>query len=65
MGGERLDTRNPTSKLMLTILVGVATDCESHPPTQSYGGVVNPPSSCQPTYPRAGLVGFASPNGLA
>ena len=32
MGGERLDTRNPTSKLMLTILVGVATDCESHPP---------------------------------
>jgi DNA invertase Pin-like site-specific DNA recombinase len=25
MGGERLDTRNPTSKLMLTILGGVAT----------------------------------------
>ncbi len=25
MGGERLDTRNPTSKLMLTILAGVAT----------------------------------------
>jgi hypothetical protein len=25
MGGERLDTRNPTSKLMLTILVGVAS----------------------------------------
>src|ERR1700676_3574111 len=25
MGGERLDTRNPTSKLMLTILSGVAT----------------------------------------
>jgi DNA invertase Pin-like site-specific DNA recombinase len=25
MGGERLDTRIPTSKLMLTILVGVAT----------------------------------------
>ena len=25
MGGERLDTRNPTSKLMLTILTGVAT----------------------------------------
>ena len=24
MGGERLDTRNPTSKLMLTILAGVA-----------------------------------------
>ena len=24
-GGERLDTRNPTSKLMLTILAGVAT----------------------------------------
>jgi DNA invertase Pin-like site-specific DNA recombinase len=24
MGGERLDTRNPTSKLMLTILGGVA-----------------------------------------
>ena len=25
MGGERLDTRNPASKLMLTILGGVAT----------------------------------------
>jgi DNA invertase Pin-like site-specific DNA recombinase len=25
MGGERLDTRNPPSKLMLTILAGVAT----------------------------------------
>jgi DNA invertase Pin-like site-specific DNA recombinase len=25
MGGERLDTRNPTAKLMLTILAGVAT----------------------------------------
>lgn len=25
MGGERLDTRNPTSKLMLAILAGVAT----------------------------------------
>ena len=25
MGGERLDTRNPTSQLMLTILAGVAT----------------------------------------
>ena len=25
MGGERLDTRNPASKLMLTILAGVAT----------------------------------------
>jgi DNA invertase Pin-like site-specific DNA recombinase len=25
MGGEKLDTRNPTSKLMLTILAGVAT----------------------------------------
>lgn len=25
MGGESLDTRNPTSKLMLTILAGVAT----------------------------------------
>jgi DNA invertase Pin-like site-specific DNA recombinase len=25
MGGERLDTRNPTSKLTLTILAGVAT----------------------------------------
>jgi DNA invertase Pin-like site-specific DNA recombinase len=25
MGGERLDTRNPTSKLMLTILAGIAT----------------------------------------
>lgn len=25
MGGERLDSRNPTSKLMLTILAGVAT----------------------------------------
>jgi len=25
LGGERLDTRNPTSKLMLTILAGVAT----------------------------------------
>jgi len=25
MGGERLDTRNPTSNLMLTILAGVAT----------------------------------------
>jgi DNA invertase Pin-like site-specific DNA recombinase len=25
MGGERLDTRNPTSKLMLTILAGVGT----------------------------------------
>jgi DNA invertase Pin-like site-specific DNA recombinase len=25
MGGERLDTRNPTSTLMLTILAGVAT----------------------------------------
>jgi DNA invertase Pin-like site-specific DNA recombinase len=25
MGGERLDTRNPTSKLMLTLLAGVAT----------------------------------------
>jgi DNA invertase Pin-like site-specific DNA recombinase len=25
MGGERPDTRNPTSKLMLTILAGVAT----------------------------------------
>ena len=25
MGGERLDTRNPTSMLMLTILAGVAT----------------------------------------
>jgi DNA invertase Pin-like site-specific DNA recombinase len=25
MGGERLDTRNPISKLMLTILAGVAT----------------------------------------
>lgn len=25
MGGERLDTRNPTSKLILTILAGVAT----------------------------------------
>lgn len=25
IGGERLDTRNPTSKLMLTILAGVAT----------------------------------------
>ena len=24
MGGEKLDTRNPTSKLMLTILAGVA-----------------------------------------
>ena len=24
MGGERFDTRNPTSKLMLTILIGVA-----------------------------------------
>jgi DNA invertase Pin-like site-specific DNA recombinase len=25
MGGEKLDTRNPTSKLMMTILAGVAT----------------------------------------
>ncbi len=25
MGGERLDTRNPTSKLILTVLAGVAT----------------------------------------
>jgi DNA invertase Pin-like site-specific DNA recombinase len=25
IGGDRLDTRNPTSKLMLTILAGVAT----------------------------------------
>ncbi len=25
MGGKKLDTRNPTSKLMLTILAGVAT----------------------------------------
>jgi DNA invertase Pin-like site-specific DNA recombinase len=25
MGGERLDTRNPTAKLMLTILAGLAT----------------------------------------
>ena len=25
IGGERLDTRNPTSKLMLTVLAGVAT----------------------------------------
>jgi DNA invertase Pin-like site-specific DNA recombinase len=25
MGGKRLDNRNPTSKLMLTILAGVAT----------------------------------------
>jgi DNA invertase Pin-like site-specific DNA recombinase len=25
MGGERLDTRNPTAKLMLTVLAGVAT----------------------------------------
>src|SRR6185503_19116940 len=25
LGGERLDTRNPTSKLMLTVLAGVAT----------------------------------------
>ena len=25
IGGERLDTRNPTSKFMLTILAGVAT----------------------------------------
>jgi len=25
MGGQPLDTRNPTSKLMLTILAGVAT----------------------------------------
>ncbi len=25
MGGEKLDTRNPTAKLMLTILAGVAT----------------------------------------
>jgi hypothetical protein len=25
MDGERLDIRNPTSKLMLTILAGVAT----------------------------------------
>ena len=25
MGGQQLDTRNPTSKLMLTILAGVAT----------------------------------------
>jgi DNA invertase Pin-like site-specific DNA recombinase len=25
LGGDRLDTRNPTSKLMLTILAGVAT----------------------------------------
>jgi hypothetical protein len=25
VGGERLDTRNPTSKLMLTVLAGVAT----------------------------------------
>lgn len=25
MGGSRLDTRNPTSKLMLTVLAGVAT----------------------------------------
>lgn len=25
MGGEKLDTRNPTSKLMLTILAGVST----------------------------------------
>jgi DNA invertase Pin-like site-specific DNA recombinase len=25
MGGEQLDTRNPTSKLMLTVLAGVAT----------------------------------------
>jgi hypothetical protein len=25
MGGDRLDTRKPTSKLMLTILAGVAT----------------------------------------
>ena len=25
VGGERLDTRNPTSKLMITILAGVAT----------------------------------------
>jgi hypothetical protein len=26
MGGERLDTRNPTSKLMLTILAGIIHD---------------------------------------
>ena len=25
MGGERIDSRNPTSKLILTILAGVAT----------------------------------------
>ena len=28
MGGERLDTRNPTSKLMLTILAGVVATWE-------------------------------------
>jgi DNA invertase Pin-like site-specific DNA recombinase len=31
MGGERLETRNPTSKLMLTILAGVATWQRSWP----------------------------------
>src|SRR6185312_8964946 len=31
MGGEKLDTRNPTSKLMLTILAGVATAGRAQP----------------------------------
>ena len=31
MGGERLDTRNPTSKLMLTILAGVAGKYKGRP----------------------------------
>jgi hypothetical protein len=52
MGGERLDTRNPTSKLMLTILAGVATwEREIKTPSAKCG----PTAWDRPKSPRLGL----------
>ena len=41
MGGERLDTRNPTTKLMLTILPGVATWEREIMPERQRAGITN------------------------
>ena len=74
MGGERLDTRNPTSKLMLTILAGVATwereimlerQREGIAKAKAEGKYKGRPVSLDATAIRAALVEGEKPAALA
>jgi DNA invertase Pin-like site-specific DNA recombinase len=70
MGGERFDTRNPTSKLMLTILAGVATwereiMLERQRQSQGRGQIQGPPGPSRPGGVRDALAAGEAPAKLA